>query len=48
LSEKYIRQKIKDVLYTIQKRIPNDILELLVERLLDDTDLFINILDLKT
>ncbi|MFK7780125.1 MAG: hypothetical protein QM490_03165 [Candidatus Gracilibacteria bacterium] len=47
-KEKYIRQKIKDVLYSTQKRIPTHILNLLVEKLLEDTDLFTSILDMKT
>lgn len=39
LSEKYLRQKIKDVLYTDQKKIPKDILDLLIIRLLEECNL---------
>lgn len=40
LSEIYLRQKIKDVMYTKQKKIPKDILNLLIIRLLEEDELF--------
>lgn len=47
-KEIYIRNMLKNVIFTDNRTIPENILELLVKKLLEDSRLFTNLIDVKT